>query len=170
MGRDKGDLIYPHSQISQRARCFDLLKSVCDEVYLSCREEQTRSLEPHLPFVVDSFPGEGPGVGILSADQRFARHSWLVLACDFPYINREDIQHLVNQRSVAHDATCFIHADGTIEPLFTIWEKTSIQLLKENFSKNHFSPRKVLSDLNCKKIQPLREIALRNVNCATQSQ
>jgi molybdopterin-guanine dinucleotide biosynthesis protein A len=172
MGRDKGAIVYPPLNISQRARCHALLQPFCERVYISCREEQRHSIEPDLPLIIDSLEiltngAGGPGVGILSATHTHPGHAWLVLACDFPYALEEDIAFLVSQRSSAHDATCFVHPDHSIEPLFGVWEAGALDSLMGNFQSRRFSPSATLSSLNCKKIKSLRPKSLFNVNSPT---
>ena len=111
MGRDKGSVIYPPSQVSQRVRCVELLRPFCDAVFVSCREEQKTSNRAGtgLDFA-DSVKGGGPGVGILSAAAAYPGQPLAVLACDFPFATEEEVAFLFAQRSGAHDVTCYASA------------------------------------------------------------
>jgi molybdopterin-guanine dinucleotide biosynthesis protein A len=173
MGSDKGSLIYgpsscvnPTHKLTQRIRSFRLLSRFCEEVFISCRKEQHRSIEVSLPVIFDSVDGEGPGVGVLSAFQRFPNNTWLIFACDFPFANEADVAHLVQSRSQQHAATCYIHSDsaGVIEPLFSIWEREALEALKNRFQEFGQSPSRVLRSLQCKEVVPLHRKSLLNVN------
>lgn len=163
MGRDKGAMVYARGQ-DQRTRCAELLRPFCDEVYVSCREEQRAGIDPSLPLIIDSKPGAGPAVGILSAHFAYPKQTWLVLACDFPFLLEEDIARLVKARSAQYDATCYIHHDRTLEPLFAIWERPALVALLRDSERGRYSPNRTLESLQVFAVEPRAPRVLLNVN------
>src|SRR5690606_10594799 len=58
----------------------------------------------------------------LGAWSRRSDLAWLVVAADLALVDRETLAVLIAARDSTKDATAFRHADGTPEPLCTIWE------------------------------------------------
>lgn len=188
MGEDKGRIVYPSvSPLESRARALQVLNSVCDESFLSVQRaasfnesfdnfhfgvgdrDFTRN-STGKPFdlshvIFDSVEGAGPGVGILSAvKSKPDVDAWFVLACDFPFATDEAVLALFEARDPRKGATVFEHADGTIEPLFAIWEKSAIQRLQAEFEIHRYGPRFALEKLECKRLRPFDAKWLLNVN------
>ena len=166
MGRDKGALVYEKfSTLDQRSRCYELLRTVCDGAYVSCRREQERLLQPSQPRIFDSVEVPGPAAGILSAHEAHADSAWLVLACDFPFVDEDEIRWLVKHRNPARAATAYFHAqDAVLEPLFAVWEPEALERLKTRAGSGDFSPRRALESLECELISPRLQKTLINVN------
>ena len=165
MGQDKGALVYSEfSSLDQRSRCFEQMRFHCDQVFVSCLPEQVARLQPGLPYILDSGAGVGPGLGILSAAMAHPQASWLVLACDFPFAREETIQYLIEHRDPSRAATCFVHPDGVLEPLFAIWERPALMALERAFSAGRFSPRAVLETENPARVSYPAAQELLNVN------
>ncbi len=162
MGQDKGELTYPPSHLNQRERCRELLAPHCDQVFISLRPDQ-RGFP--LATRIDDDPSagsQGPASGLLSAHRAYPNVAWLVLACDFPFARSDDIQRLVAARAPAQDAIAWQHEDGTLEPLFTLWEIPALQALSQPPAPA--SPRRVLEGLRTRLLKPPRPDTLINVN------
>ncbi len=166
MGRDKARLVFPLLSPEPAAyRVHTALSPLCSRVFVSLREDQVGF--PFAPRVDDSWPGEGPAVGLLSA---FATEdcAWFVVACDFPFACNEAMQQLVRHRAGA--ATCFAGTDGRPEPLFSIWEPSALRSLRDDFSRGRFSPRETLERVDCRVVHAADPSWLVNVNTPDQLQ
>ena len=163
MGEDKG-LISWHG-IPQRNYTAQLLGQFCDEVFISCREEQVAEIGNTFQTITDSVDGKGPMVGILSAFKKYPDVAWLVMACDLPLIDEKTIAHLIKSRDASVIATTYISPhDGLPEPLITIWEPSSVDALNSFREQGYNCPRKVLINSNAKIIEPTSSHALMNAN------
>jgi molybdopterin-guanine dinucleotide biosynthesis protein A len=163
MQRDKGLLAY-HGK-PQREVAFELLSEFCEEVYLSCRADQVVTLEDQFRAVPDVFLGLGPKGGILSAFQSNPDAAWLVVACDLPYLNRETLQHLVENRQPARVATAFLDSQNQFpEPLITIYEPKIYPVLLQMLGLGYPCPRKTLINSDVALLQAPDSQALTNVN------
>ncbi len=130
MWEDKATLAYyARNQIIHTA---SLLQECCARVYVSCRtEQQVTYREYGFPLIMDSYSGIGPLGGLLSAQQHFPDVSWLVAACDLPFIDRAMMEELIQERHPFSFATAFRRKDAeSPEPLLALYEpKCRIPLL-----------------------------------------
>ncbi|WP_317174336.1 NTP transferase domain-containing protein [Mucilaginibacter pankratovii] len=164
MGVDKGTLHWYGKE--QRYHMADVLANFCNEVFISCRdEEQKLEIDAQYATLTDTFTGLGPYGAILSAFRQNPAAAWLVVACDMPLVDEEILQHLTENRSVKHIATAY-HSEVTNfpEPLITIWEPKSYPALLQFLAQGYSCPRKVLINSDIKLLQVPDAEALSNVN------
>jgi len=166
MGRDKGSLQYYGK--NQLEHLYDLLGLHTDRAFVSCRSEQKGNLD-NLNYIEDRFLGFGPSGGILSAMDSYPQVSWLVLACDLPFIDSETIEYLKLGRNPYKVATCYESSKNSLpEPLCAIYEPKSKMKLGKYLIEGHPCPRKVLINSNVKKLKLDKENALDNINTPEQ--
>ena len=149
MGFDKGSVNWYGKE--QKYHVADMLKSYCNEVYISCRGEQKDTISPDYLTLPDTFTGLGPFGAILSAFREKPDCCWLVIACDLPLLEASTIEYLVANRKVSTIATTFESPVNNFpEPLITIWEPKSYDILLTALSQGYSCPRKVLinSEIN----------------------
>jgi molybdopterin-guanine dinucleotide biosynthesis protein A len=129
----------------QRYYMADLLRQVCDDVFISCRAEQQNEIDKNHKTLVDNYTGAGPLIGILSAFKEKPAVAWLVVACDLPLLDLQTLQYLVQNRDINAIATTFKSPfDGLPEPLITIWEPASHEKLLAHIADGYTCPRKAL--------------------------
>ncbi len=163
MGRDKGAIDW-HGK-PQREYLVDLLRPLCDEVYISCRPEQANDFQEVCQTLPDSFAGLGPFGAILSAFRAQPDRAWLVVACDLPLLDIATMEYLLASRSVKSMATAFQSAtDNMPEPLITIWEPKAYAVLLSFLAQGYSCPRKVLIHSDAHILTATNGAALQNVN------
>jgi molybdopterin-guanine dinucleotide biosynthesis protein A len=165
MGFDKGTIRWHGTE--QRYYMADLLKNICCDVFISCRKEQQHGIDHHYKMLLDTYPGSGPLIAILSAFQAKPDVAWLVIACDLPLLDLPTLQFLVQNRDAASIATTFKSPfDGLPEPLITIWEPASFEKLQAHISDGFNCPRKALirNEAQVKILTPPNPDALMNAN------
>ena len=169
MGQDKALLDF-HGK-PQIEYVHALLSKLCAKVYLSKRPNQ----KPYKRLLIiddaPEFTDIGPIGGILSAMQKHPGVSWVVVACDLPFIDGKVIKTLFAKRNIHSLATAFISThDGLPEPLCAIWEggndQAIMQLLKEGIQ----CPRKILIKSNTHLIKQENPRWLDNVNTPQELQ
>jgi len=162
MGQDKGLISYrgmPH-----RDYLHKLLKNFCEDVFISCRQDQLRSIN-ELPSIPDTFFNLGPFGALLSAFRERPDHAWFVVACDYPLLDRGTILQLLTSRNPSKIATAFQSAPNDFpEPLVTLWEPRSYPELLRFLAQGYSCPRKVLINTDVQIIHAENPNALRNVN------
>jgi molybdopterin-guanine dinucleotide biosynthesis protein A len=163
MGQDKSAINW-HGK-DQRYYLAGQLKKYTDKVYISCRGDQQQDIDPAYQALPDTFINLGPFGAILSAFREQPDKAWLVVACDLPLLNQQTLDFLVAHRDPSSIATAFQSSYNDFpEPLITIWEPKSYQVLLSFLAQGYSCPRKVLINSDVKVIQPPNPDALTNVN------
>lgn len=167
MGQDKGLIDY-HGQ-PQREFLAEQLSTVCKEVFFSLRPEQEAPANSKV--IRDSISGLGPFGAILSAFREHPDAAWLVVACDLPLLNKSGLQFLVNKRNASKVATAYHNpATGWPDPLVTIWEPRSYQVLLQFLFQGYSCPRKVLINSDITVIDAVDPQILLNANSPEERQ
>jgi molybdopterin-guanine dinucleotide biosynthesis protein A len=144
MGEEKG-LIQYHEK-TQAEHLVSLLEEIGLEVFLSVREEQKENYAfLNRPFIADQIQGAGPLGGIASAMRSFPHTAFLVVACDLPNLQKEQLEFLLKNRNAKAFATCYESPlDGGPEPLCSIYEPKSFSALMKVWVSGKSCPRKML--------------------------
>jgi molybdopterin-guanine dinucleotide biosynthesis protein A len=161
MGLDKATINY-HGQ-PQREYLFDLLKNFCEEVHLSCKnnDDTPAFLNP----LSDQYEIESPLNGILTAFKKDPSAAWLAIAVDMPFIDLDTIKFLIQNRDPSKVATCFKDSDDEKpEPLFTIWEPHAYPLLLDFYNHGKISPRSFLQQYEILLLDVPDKNVLTNIN------
>jgi molybdopterin-guanine dinucleotide biosynthesis protein A len=163
MGNPK-DKINWHGK-EQRYFAADLLAPFCEEVFISCRQDQLENFDTNYKALTDTFLNMGPFGGILSALRSQRDKAWLVVACDLPLLDKKSLEFLIENRNTEKAATTYESPfDGLPEPLITIWEPKSYPLLLNFLGSGNTCPRKVLINSDTLILKPGNPEALMNVN------
>lgn len=163
MGHDKS-IISWHGK-EQRYYVADLLKPLCEEVYISCRSNQQNEIDSQYKTLPDRVDIAGPSAGILTALAKHEDAAWLVVACDLPLLDKETLQYLIDNRNKLKVATSYKSPhDGLPEPLIAIWEPASKEALLSFIETGHSCPRKALINSDTHIIEPQNPDALINAN------
>lgn len=164
MGMDKGKI--PYHGLPHREYLYQLLKPLCQETFMSVREEQVHEFTGDYDLIIDRDEYRGPYNGILSAYKLDSGASWLVLACDLPLIDQRALEFLIAERDPERMATAYAtRHNGLPEPLFAIWEPQGLQRSKEYLEEGNGScPRKFLINGDIKLVVPYKDEVLLNAN------
>ncbi|MDC8106996.1 NTP transferase domain-containing protein [Chryseobacterium sp. PTM-20240506] len=163
MGNPK-DKINWHGK-EQRYYAADLLAPFCEEVFISCRQDQLENFNSDYNALTDTFLDMGPFGGILSALRSQREKAWLVVACDLPLLDKNALEFLIQSRNPEKAATTYESPfDGLPEPLITIWEPKSYPLLLNFLGSGNTCPRKVLINSDTLILKPDNPDSLMNVN------
>ena len=144
MGTDKSKILYHGEQ--QRYYLYKMLEPFCDEVYISCNEEQAQYLDPAYRFIEDeeAYANIGPAASLLSAVKKVPQRNWLAVACDYPFINTENIERFIGTLKDKTEAAAFYNPQKKVyEPLLAYYAAHSIEyminvLKGENYSLQHY--------------------------------
>lgn len=164
MGSDKA-LIEYHSE-NQLVHTAALLRSQCQEVFVSCREEQAETYSRFgIPVITDSYLGIGPMGGLLSAQQAWPDAAWVVAACDLPFLDEAIVRQLCSARNPLRFATAFRHPQsGCLEPLCACYEPKSRSRLILRHIEGDNSLSAFLDESRIEELIPQDAGALQNIN------
>lgn len=146
MGKDKTLLVYADKP--QYECAYELLQKVCARVFVSTRNDKATAVDfGNYPCIYDQpeFCNKGPVSGIMSAMSAYPEVSWLVLACDLPFVTVGTLRNLFEKRSRGKLATAYkSEYDGLPEPLCAVWEKGHLQQMLGYLQQGISCPRKIL--------------------------
>ncbi len=158
MGQEKAQLIY-REDTPEFTRLYQLLEQYCTKVTLCHRGDQDYGL----PKVID--PGNGPLSAIHALQQAYPDQAILIIACDLPLLEGDDIAHLIDQQEDSKPVTSYISRhDGLPEPLCAIYRPSSASAIQAAVEHQTYCPRSVLASLDIQLIETLTPISLMNAN------
>ena len=171
MGTDKS-LINYHG-ILQRYYVHAMLQPFCEKVFLSCSKEQSKTIPGNYNVLVDSTQYEniGPMAALLTAFDAYTNASFLAIGCDYPFIRKEDLKMLIESRNENSMAVSYYNKESSIaEPLLTIYENKSFELMKEKYEKGNYSLRYFLEEVNALRIIPATPLRISSIDTHEQYQ
>lgn len=165
MGVDKSTLDY-HGR-PQRYYLYDLLVNLCDDVFISCNKEQAKQIPSEYNTIPDAteYKEIGPMAALLSAFKKYPDATFLVVGCDYPFINRHHLKKLVNVKLEDVPAIAFYDKwNDHYEPLIAVYQSNILDRLKNHFKQKDYSLQAVLKEVNAYRINASSPDILRSVN------
>lgn len=148
MGTDKSLLNY-HGK-PQRYYLYEMLKPLCDKVFISCNKLQKPSIPDSYNTIVDdpAYESIGPMAALLTAMQTFPNVNFLVVGCDYPFIKATDLRKLLEVKLEAIFFACFANKqDKIFEPLIAHYHYDTFSFLIEKFQQKRYSIQAVLKEV-----------------------
>lgn len=155
MGMAKALLIY--NALPQYQVMYNLLKPLCDQVFISCKSSQAHWFKPDLPICFDEMQYEntGPIAALLSAIKISAGNAIILLGCDYPALQENDIQLLIQTYKTHNKSCCFVSGSHkTEEPLLAIYHPDDLQKLEPFYQTGEQSLRLFLNQIGAIKVEP----------------
>ena len=164
MGFDKSLISYHN--IPQRYHLYHMLQAFCEKVFISCNRNQISSVLSGYNTIVDAEGTEdtGPIAALVSAFAQFPTASFLVVGCDYPFLQHHDIEKLVSARKSHHMTICFLNSSGFEEPLIAIYEAAVQKKLMETFHHGKYSLRRLLQSVNTLHCSAISEFNITSVD------
>ncbi|MEO6287180.1 MAG: molybdenum cofactor guanylyltransferase [Dyadobacter sp.] len=164
MGTDKSALVYYDKP--QHDHVHDLLALFCEKVIISCNKEQYISLKTSNEKIADlaEYSGHGPISGLLTAFHAFPEHHFLVAGCDYPFLNKKELELFLTKTKRDSAAAAFYNQDDKYEPLLAWYSKEAGPLLKQHFNQNEFSLQHFLKKHNAERYVPQSEKVVTSVD------
>lgn len=145
MGMDKSLLNYHGTP--QRDHVRQLLLPFCENVFISVKHRAAH--DPDFLIADDPLLGDiGPMTGLLTAFRQYPDYSWIIIGCDYPFVEKRTVEALQNGESMT-SATAFKNP-GTQrpEPLLTVYRPPALSQLEESFSRGHYSLQRLLESMS----------------------
>lgn len=138
MGKDKGSMVIDGKPMLLHV--LDEIKDVAEEIILVLRdEEQIKKYKGILndkinsvKVVIDEIKDQGPLVGIWGGLSVIRSDYALVLPCDSPFISKVFVLKMFElAKKDDFDAIVPIWDDGHVEPLHSIYKKSSVFVIED---------------------------------------
>jgi molybdopterin-guanine dinucleotide biosynthesis protein A len=167
MGRDKG-LIRYHQQ-PQREHTYNLLREICSEVYLSCKQVQLPGVPKGFNSILDLplYSEIGPLGAILSALEQLPGKDILVVGCDYPFLTKEELDLFIHSIDDSRIAASFY--DKTYEPTLAWYSHLGAKQLLEMCQSGEFSLRKYLIQVDAHRYFPNDSSIVWSIDTPAQS-
>ncbi|KAA6439791.1 NTP transferase domain-containing protein [Dyadobacter flavalbus] len=170
MGTDKSEIVYYKKP--QREHVSDMLRIFCEKVFVSCNSNQAGRISNPDSLLIDlpEFSNIGPMAALLTANTVFPENDFLVLACDYPFIDAEDLDFFlqtINEKSFT--AAFYNDKDSVYEPLIAWYSKESLQKIKNCFYNQQFSLQRFLKESNAQQFKPIHTDHLKSVDTPEDS-
>lgn len=164
MGQDKKNLSL--NGRPQFQHLHNMMEQVFESVFISL--SSTEAIGDQHKIIRDQYDFQGPLNGILSSLSANPDSAILCVAVDMPNISIESIQTLLKHRDRTYAATCYLNKNiNLLEPLFSIWEPASRNLIQTFISQKIYSPYKILSHDSVKKVETFDSKIFENLNSPT---
>jgi molybdopterin-guanine dinucleotide biosynthesis protein A len=121
---------------SMLQRTGELLAAVCDDVTIVAPALKYRNVP--FPVLADSWPGEGPLGGILTAlsSLRGSEHTsdWaMILSCDMPFLSPEFLAELRERADRTSALVVVPESSSGLEPLCACWSFRALAGVQSSF-------------------------------------
>lgn len=161
MGFDKKYLT-PNGEPQYRY-LYNTMALVFDRVFISLSAQETYTGPEEI--VRDQFNFSGPLNGMLSSLKTIRTKGIFFVAVDMPNITKEELLTLLSHRDQSLHATCYMNKETNhIEPLFSIWEQSSIEIITRSLTNNIYSPYQILAHHSVKRIETSNSKLFHNLN------
>ncbi|MDP1726697.1 MAG: molybdenum cofactor guanylyltransferase [Bacteroidota bacterium] len=154
MGMAKALLVY--NELPQYLAAYHLLAPLCNQVFVSCKTSQSAWFSPNIPLCFDetAYENTGPMAALLSAIKICAGNAVLLLGCDYPALQQEDIQLLIQTYKSANKSCCYVSGSHKMEePLLAIYHPDDLQKLVHFYQAGQQSLRLFLNQTGAIKVE-----------------
>ncbi len=156
MGKAKFSLTY-NNGVPEAERMVKLLGPFCEKIFLSSRSDQDMGELAKLPDVErvnDDHIGLGPVGGLATLMSRHPDKAWMITACDMPFIQEKNFEHILKERDPLRYGTCYLQeGQRGFEPMCAIYEPKFILPLYESMSRQELSLTRTIRDLPFKQVK-----------------
>lgn len=165
MGCDKSLLIY--HQKPQREHVYEILKSICSEVFISCNAEQSAGMDNNLPAIPDMqiYKNTGPMAALLTAFSFYPDNDFIICGCDYPFISEIVLFEFLTSLKKDRAASAFYNSEEDLyEPLLAFYTSECGSLLKSQFREKNYSLQYFLRSVEAEKYYPADLNLLKSVD------
>jgi molybdopterin-guanine dinucleotide biosynthesis protein A/nucleoside-triphosphatase THEP1 len=161
MGIPKHTLIYKTK--NQLSQLLEIAQSVFNTVCIGVNHSS--QVDPiYTPYLVEDINANGPIAGILAAHQKYPSKNIMVMAIDYPLVNKDLVTYLLQFANAMQPVAFYNAFSGYIEPLLSFWPVASLIKLNQYSQLGHQSVKTFLTENKTLKIAPSDMSQLINVN------
>lgn len=135
----------------QRYYLYDMLQSLCEKVFISGNEQQVAEIPKEYNTIVDDkeFAETGEMISLLTAFKKFPKANFLVIGCEFPFINRHHLKKLVIADLDTIPAIAYYDKDKEqFEPMIAMYHGSIKTIVRKNAKAGDHSLNNVLKEVD----------------------
>ncbi len=170
MGFDKS-LINYHGK-AQAYHLHDMMQELCKEVWLSCNTKQSESsFEASYNQLTDhpKYAHIGPMAALLTGFSKFGRANILLIGCDYPLLEKTDLDAFAAALKNDEPAAFYNPASGFYEPLLAYYPGNSFKDLQKRYAARNFSLQAFLKEHEALQFIPQQEHSMRSIDTPIDS-
>jgi molybdopterin-guanine dinucleotide biosynthesis protein A len=164
MGYDKSLLNY-HGK-PQRYHLYKMLEPFCEQVYISCNEDQLKDIKEGYGVMADLpvYHNNGPMSALLTAFSTFPKSNFLLIGCDYPFLTAEEISRFLEQCQAGNTIVFYNEKDDMYEPLLAFYHQSIKNSLMEMARNSQHSLQELLRKNSAGKYYPVNKKCIIGVN------
>jgi molybdopterin-guanine dinucleotide biosynthesis protein A len=164
MGVDKSMLVYYKKP--QRYYLYEMLKNLCDRVFISCNASQANGVSKDYETLVDlpCYENVGPMAALLTAFMQYPQGDLLVTGCDYPFISGKDVKEFLTSVKEKKIAAFYNNEQKLYEPLLAWYSADTANLLMQLFEDKQYSLQYFLKINNAGKYFPADKKIIRSID------
>lgn len=152
MGSDKS--MIPFHGVPQYMHAAGLLSNFCESVYLSCNNQNANTFDKAYSLIIDhaNYTQAGPMGGLLSCFETLGQKNLFVLGCDYPFIEKSDLQTL--QMQFLNNQNCIAYYSNqheVYEPTIAIYPYSTFTVMKQAYEVGNHSLQRLLKNIPAEK-------------------
>jgi len=145
MGMDKAFINYDNELMIERA--IRLCRTITDDFYISCRQDQTQQLSKFGSIIIDEIEDLGPLGGINSV-LKTLQSDTLFLVVDMPRVTAHLLSRLIESHKEQHIASVFQTNGNQVQPFPGIYTSDAIEPINAQIRNGQLSCRQFLQHQN----------------------
>lgn len=164
MGVDKSMLDYFGKP--QCYHVYETLSQYCEKVFISCNEQQADGIDHEYETLIDLnyYSDAGPMAGLLTALTSFSHNNFLVVGCDYPFLQKDDLADFLLLYRNENAAAFYNEEENIYEPVLAFYNHNVKRTLMDMFSIENYSLRDFLKTSNAAKYYPKDKKSIRSID------
>lgn len=165
MGHEKGFLSYHEKP--QCYHLYEMLDRLCTKTLISCNPLQQERFEKQYSLLVDlpNYTSIGPMAALLTALTKYPNQDFLLVGCDYPFVESEDLKKLMDSSENGPMASAYYNEEEQIyEPVLAWYSHRAAQTLVKQFEKRQYSLQYFLQSIDALKLYPSHPLTLRSID------
>lgn len=164
MNADKCFLVY-HNQ-PQCYEVYEMMRDACAGIFISCKQKQARHIDKAYQLIADEpeFGDIGPMAALLTAFDAFPERDLLLIGCDYPLMDKAELERFAVHCSEKGKAGSFCNADGFYEPLLAWYPYRSFPGVEQQFLEGNYSLQQYLKSTGAFRYFPTNPRCMRSAD------
>ena len=165
MGRDKAFIHYYDQP--QLLVVYRMLDNLCEKTFVSCSRNQTPQINKECNILTDDerYANLGPAASLLTAINNFPEKNFLIVGCDYPLLNKQELEKFIIDIDDKTFAAAFFNPDADkYEPLIAYYSSAAARLFLDGFPDTSISLQHFLRDHGAIKYIPSNVDVIKSID------